>query len=109
MYKGLLLICPNLTPIDLINKQIEAYNAESDTVRNEIPLLADDDYNERMDALDPESVSIFSNIPEISPRRATRAAIRSSSNGGKVFQSTNRMYLGSASPTVTKAYLCCYW
>lgn len=92
---------PNLTPIDLINKQIEAYNAESDTVRNEIPLLADDEYNERMDALDPEAVSIFSNIPEISPRRATRASIRSSSNGGQVLQSTNRMYQ-SASPTVQK-------
>ena len=34
---------PNLTPIELINRQIEAYNRESPTVRKEIPLLADDD------------------------------------------------------------------
>ena len=82
---------PNLTPIDLINKQIEAYNAESPTVRNEIPLLADDDYNERMDALDPEAQGIFSNIDEISPRRATRAAIPSSSNGGETLSYSNRL------------------
>lgn len=82
---------PNLTPIDLINKQVDAYNATVPADK-QIPSLADDDYNERMEALDPEAQSIFSNIPELTVRRAARASIRTSSNGGQVLQSSNRMF-----------------
>lgn len=90
---------PNLKPIELINKQIDAYNATVPEA-NQIGRLEDDNYNERMEALSPEAQKIFSNIPEITVKRATRAAI-SGGGGGSVLQSSNRMYQ-SASPLTQK-------
>ena len=89
-----------LTAIDLINKQIEATN-KTLPEGEQIGLLEEDDYNSRLNAMDEESLNIFSDIQYRTPLRMTRVALPQSSNGGQVLQSSNRIY-SKVSPLTQK-------
>lgn len=65
----------NFKPIDLINAQIDAYNVAQPDQSKHIERLEPNDFTKRLNDMDPESLSIFSDVRERSPRRLTRASL----------------------------------